>query len=193
MDVSGQLHAPAVLPTHRERASGTHWIKDRGGGGSTAGLDLVPRRKEFTGFYVYQNYCEICHFGSVRFVPQTETQAATYLGLTFTVLATFGAVGVGGVSSGAHGHPDDTDKLIKWRVAAANLAASMNHYNYHFFSDSSIKNYTIAHYRHRSPSPYKSQISLHHSTSSQMCSQSSKINTAPVKPQSSSIRTETRR
>jgi len=41
MEVSGQLHAPATIPT--ERAPGTHWIGGRVG--LRAGLDAVVKRK----------------------------------------------------------------------------------------------------------------------------------------------------
>lgn len=85
-------------------------------------------------------------------------------GLTFTVFAAFGAVGVRRAGSGAHGHPGDTDKLIKRRVAAASLAATRNHYDDHFFHHSSINIYTIAHSRHqpRSQSKSPNQSPPHH-------------------------------
>jgi len=86
---------------------------------------------------------------------------ATNPDLTFTVLATFGAVGVGGAGSGAHGHPGEPNKLTKRRMAAANLAATTKHYNYHFFHHSIITIYTIAISQHRPQSPYKSPVSAH--------------------------------
>jgi hypothetical protein len=42
MEVSGQLHAPAALST-RERAPGTHWIRDWVNPG--ADLEAVDKRK----------------------------------------------------------------------------------------------------------------------------------------------------
>jgi len=84
---------------------------------------------------------------------------ATNRELTFTVLATFGAVGVGGAGSGAHGHPGEPNKLTKRRMAAANLAATRKHYNYHFFHHSTITIHTIAISKHRPQSPYKSPVS----------------------------------
>lgn len=75
------------------------------------------------------------------------------------MLATFGAVGVGGAGSGAHGHPGEPYKLTKRRMVAANLAATRKHCNYHFFHHSIITIYTIAISQHRPQSPYKSPVS----------------------------------
>jgi hypothetical protein len=43
--------------------------------GPRAGLNAMPGRKKSSDFYVHQNYCEICYFGSVVQMPPGRVSA----------------------------------------------------------------------------------------------------------------------